>query len=934
MLSGNNTVARRTETIDPPMVANTEGHVADLTDPTVAITGLPDTDLYRIAVNTPGAVPVAVGTGLGTVLMGHEVRPGTNDLWLLNTEALNADPARQSEPEVRGDFVRNRITRVDLAAPGTPPQFIELDDADPGTAGVQFGSGFGKPYDLAFSSSGYGFVISTLNDKVRMLDGNGVELTEWDLTEGCIPRGVELLEPANTLTVLCWGTNVVEGFDVSGFLASPGTISGAPPSVMSLSIGYDPTPEARKRGREIFYDGDNSLHANASCESCHVEGDTDGLVWNLSEVEKDDKGPLVTQSLKGIEPTLPYHWRGERSFADFNPAFDGLLGGTELTSAELADFQAYIFSLQNPANPFQDSRRVVTSDATVTRFLDGSNPGNLTPNAVDGQEDYLLGTHNGGVSCESCHQLPLGTANDFFIDITRDRSQRATFTVAAFNGLWRKHSQTVPTVTWADGSTNLFSGIGAGFSHAGGAHDLHDFMTVFPSPSHQDQDRMDIAMFVHQVDSGLAPAAHQARYLDVPANPTGYEPLEWTVWAIEEAKRGNVDLVFIGTKPNGLRKGRWYYDRDLDQVWPESLIFPAPMSINDFFVPVLLRWEDMIVIAVPVGMGRRFGVDADNDLLLNKDEGVFQLSMWNADHDGDGLTDGTEIYGGSDPKNASSNNATLPAPAIVSVREMYTTTHVSKILVRTDQLTDVDVVCSTPGEPDAIVASPTLARRHTLFLRDLLPGVDVSERTYTCTITVENEVGGVATTTETISTKPFVRPGNFRPGGFQGGHPDIAVTDDLTVSLVSSGAGLAEVSFEAYLEERRNGNPFEDHRVVVRVLRNGVRVPDGEVEVWNGSAWVFPPMTMDLEFPNDQMVYAYEGEGPFVESDNSDATGAAVGQFRVSSVASGDVISVTLETAYKVIPDGIGGWEQTSSTRYHFPESEEDGRASNGVVVP
>src|SRR6185295_6674518 len=90
---------------------------------------------------------------------------------------------------------------------------------------------------------------------------------------------------------------------------------------------------------------------NASCASCHDEGESDFLAWNLSNIERgadlddptdddgfDNKGPMVTQTLTGISTVVPFHWRGEQQAAlrgepallDFNDAFESLLGGEPL----------------------------------------------------------------------------------------------------------------------------------------------------------------------------------------------------------------------------------------------------------------------------------------------------------------------------------------------------------------------------------------------------------------------------------------------------------------------------------------------------------------------------------------------------------------------------------------------------------------------------
>ena len=42
------------------------------------------------------------------------------------------------------------------------------------------------------------------------------------------------------------------------------------------------------------------------------------------------KGPLVTQTLRGMSGGAPFHWRGDRpTLQSFNPTFDKLMGGAK-----------------------------------------------------------------------------------------------------------------------------------------------------------------------------------------------------------------------------------------------------------------------------------------------------------------------------------------------------------------------------------------------------------------------------------------------------------------------------------------------------------------------------------------------------------------------------------------------------------------------------
>src|SRR5690606_8288532 len=108
---------------------------------------------------------------------------------------------------------------------------------------------------------------------------------------------------------------------------------------------WDPMPAWLREGRKFLYDAKLSGNGTMSCASCHVDGDIDGIAWDLGDPAGDlqspppqpfpfsvgltpfhpMKGPMTTQTLRGLDGTGVLHWRGDRAdFAAFNPAFDAL----------------------------------------------------------------------------------------------------------------------------------------------------------------------------------------------------------------------------------------------------------------------------------------------------------------------------------------------------------------------------------------------------------------------------------------------------------------------------------------------------------------------------------------------------------------------------------------------------------------------------------
>src|SRR5205085_12156240 len=96
-------------------------------------------------------------------------------------------------------------------------------------------------------------------------------------------------------------------------------------------------PPSVVAGRRFLYDAlVTSSNGEASCASCHVFGDFDSLAWDLGNPDDDQladnytfefnlscpasfhpiKGPMTTQTLRGMANDGPMHWRGDRSAAN------------------------------------------------------------------------------------------------------------------------------------------------------------------------------------------------------------------------------------------------------------------------------------------------------------------------------------------------------------------------------------------------------------------------------------------------------------------------------------------------------------------------------------------------------------------------------------------------------------------------------------------
>jgi len=790
MLSGNNSLV---ETGDG-VLDQGAGRVLDLEDPAVATAGLPDEDLFRI---TPGAEAVAVATDMGTVLFAVGLNPLTGEVWQLGTEADNKDPLRVGEPAVAGTFALNRLALARVTpgagAPVRPYRVIELDDSSLGAPGIQYDPTrtVGQPYALDFDAAGGGYVVGLLTSNVTQLGPFGTFVREWNV--GSIPRAIDVSDDGREAWVYCWGDNTLERYDLSG---------PTPALAATLDMGFDPTPPDIQEGRRLYYDAAFSEHGNLSCNSCHIELDSDMTAWDLSGLPFDDKGPLVTQTLRGIEDLLPMHWRGERGdLIDFNPAFVGLLGGRpmdESPGGEFEKFQAFVFSVHQPANPFEDPRRVV--NAAIGFSEPGGEP--QAADAIAGQDAFFDTTSDIIASCNDCHTLPTGTSNEIVLDEPNLADPRRNHkVVASFNGIWRKGQPTMPTVMFADGGSEERPTLGSAISSAGLKDSIKDFVDI-PLFTLTEAQRRDISAFVTQIDSGLAPAVHRAWLLDGDAPRRVYGALR--TYLMPQAQARHCDVAVFGTVEvdGAARELRWFWDRATGRFVPEdSALASRPL---EFFVQGAAQGlASNVFLGLPVGMAERFAVDFDHDDLKNADELALGTDPFDPDSDGDGDPDGHEAANGGDPTDDSVTSTDATPPVIENLRVVYTTTRVAKILFDTAEPTRFLATWSGGGRSGA-VSSERFDKKHTVLLRDL-----VANRVQSVQVTAIDHGGNrISTDVPGIRTEPFVFPFDV-------------ILVDATVSEQQDSAGVLRFELRGRVQLKTGGSA-SGYQLRVDVFKNGV----------------------------------------------------------------------------------------------------------------
>ena len=390
---------------------------------------LPDHDIFEIDAFASTPRELRRFNRVGTILFDIAVHPLDGTLYVSNLESRNhirfAGPATRASTSVRGRVADHRVTIVNGGNVVPRRLNTHLDfTRDFGTAAEREAS-LSMPLAIAISSDGSELYVAAFgSQKLAVIATAELEAGRFvpradhaiSLSAGG-PSGVVLGRGGERAYVATRFDNGISVLDL-----------GAGREIAHVRM-FNPEPASVVNGRVFLYDARRtSGRGNDSCAACHLFGDTDALAWDLGDpdgrvepipnafipisraaspvVFHPMKGPMATQSMRGLANHGPMHWRGDRTgvdrragetlehaaFKEFNEAFVSLQGREqELSPAEMQSFTDFALKLVYPPNPI--------------RNLDNS----LTPEQRRGEELYNAGVvrqQTGQLEiCVQCHPL-------------------------------------------------------------------------------------------------------------------------------------------------------------------------------------------------------------------------------------------------------------------------------------------------------------------------------------------------------------------------------------------------------------------------------------------------------------------------------------------------------------------------------------------------
>ncbi|MFO0755729.1 MAG: hypothetical protein U0359_04530 [Byssovorax sp.] len=643
---------------------------------------LPDKDVFAIdaAANPPHETEFF--THVGTVLFNLVVNPVSGKVYAANLDSKNE--VRFEGPGtfaghrgVQGHLAESRVTVIDPGAHSVAPRHlnkhIDYSQCCGAVPNDENARSLAFPNGMAISGDGATLYVAALgSSKVGIYRTAELEsdtfvpsVADQIAVSGGGPTGLVLDEARGRLYVMTRFDNSISVVDTQ-----------SKHEVGHVAL-YNPEPESIVHGRRFLYDASlTSSHGDSACASCHIFGDFDSLAWDLGNPDGDVlhnpgpfdddptlvaftggltpdhhpmKGPMTTQSLRGMANHGPMHWRGDRTggndaptaqpdsgaydehaaFMKFNPAFVGLVGrDAPLSDADMSAFTDFILQVTYPPNP-------------IRNLDDSDTPAQARGRAVFNQPDTGALALSPSRACSSCHVLDPDFNAEYGVRYPGlfGSDGNSTFVFEPMiikNAQLRNQYQKVgmfgnPDVPQAVLSgDNGFKGDqvrGFGFFHDGSVDTDFRFVsaiffaeipgfspTGIPISPEGDAMRRDLEQFMLGFPSNLAPIVGQQTTLTAGLAAVTNPRIDLLEHA---ALVGQCELVAKARQGN---KERGYLFSPAGYLQDRAGA-PAVSSSDLRAQAVKPGGAEVTFTCVPLGSGRRIGIDRDLDGVLDGDQG-------------------------------------------------------------------------------------------------------------------------------------------------------------------------------------------------------------------------------------------------------------------------------------------------------------------------
>ena len=364
---------------------------------------------FTLAVDSGPDSPVS-GRGVPNSLASITINPDGKYAWIPSKKDNTGRGLTVSgEPLNFENTVRAIVSQVDLVAnTEVVSARRDLDNR-------------AMPVAIAFDERGQ-------NVFVALQGSNAVDVL--DATDGTLVASIETGLAPQGLAVDAQGRLFVQNYlsrDVTVY-----DVSAVSRSQPIRRIGHIPTttheplsPEVLL-GKRVFYNAADprmSRDGYVSCASCHIEGGSDGRVWDFSGRGSHGGGLRNTITLHGRSGLGhgPIHWRADMDeIQDFEILLRTTLQGLGFVGDTMyrAKGAGWVFGAPNAGlSPELDALAAyVATFETVYPSPSRRNGGKMTPEAAAGEAIF----HAEETGCTTCHVAPRFTDSSF----TRPRARK------------------------------------------------------------------------------------------------------------------------------------------------------------------------------------------------------------------------------------------------------------------------------------------------------------------------------------------------------------------------------------------------------------------------------------------------------------------------------------------------------------------------------
>ena len=613
----------------PPQVSL----IISATDPTyssVVQYTMPDNDVAAINASN---FSVTYYPHLGTDNLGLAVNPVSGNLYVANMDALNLVFFQEI---LNGHDVTNQITSVNVAN-GQSTKY----DLNPNVNYAQLpnpsaiASALAYPTAVIFEPTGrYLYIAAFGTDRVGIFDtttntvSSFIEIDPQAL--GSVanpstkrgPRGLALSSSANMLYVLNRISNTISVVNLANNSIVEEIATGS----------NDPTPAVVKQGRGFLYDAKLSGNGTNSCASCHVDAEIDLLAWNLGDPQSDMtylsetntsgqtqtyafhpmKGPMTTQSMRGLANMEPFHWRGDKpNLAAFNGAFSGLMGGSLLSSADMTAFTNFVNTIVYQPNPYQNL------DGTLPDSIELPDRPGVTANPNTGYTTFTTQEFGsnlpGGTAsqtCNTCHTAPTpsqyapGTNLVVRIPFGNGASADQPLKIPHLRNMyWKTNANFNPGAVSVNGFAYGHEGNIAGLANQA---DQASFGVFYVNSKDSQAEQTQAAIYDEEVeafelcfDTGTFPAIGYSITLTSSSLASSTNQTNWGTLQ-NQAALGNIDLIANGTIQGVVTALQ--YQSNGTYITNQSGVGPFTQAQLTTFID---NGDTLTVMGVPYGSGSR-----------------------------------------------------------------------------------------------------------------------------------------------------------------------------------------------------------------------------------------------------------------------------------------------------------------------------------------